>query len=217
MQQLKDNPPVRQRSDMDEEERRARRAEVRLKLAERELLSQRLEEQRRLVSDIEGKLDEIAAEHRVAMAPTQAELDKIDAKLIADIKDRKPQDEKLAARRAALMIETTEAVEKLESTLEVQRALLRRARSEEIRIGRELGELPIESDLVRLGRPDLLLAMRIAGRTSELAQRRLDAANDPTKNRGPADYVAAEIREAERLLGEAVERAEAAYRTVIDE
>lgn len=105
----------------------------------------------------------------------------------------------------------------LESDLEAEKKRHSRLFKQQVEVGHAAANLADESDLVRLGRADLLAQLKSSQNAVSWAQKRLSAATEAAQLHPQVAWLAIEIEAATSALAAAAELREEAYQAVISE
>jgi hypothetical protein len=200
-----------------DEKRRIKRAELRNKIAEHELLDRRYNELTSTVAEINNQKEQFAARHVEVCQPLQNELAGIERKLVSTIAEKRPTDPKVELRRRELLAQIQQHNQALQDKIAAEDRLLAEAERERREVGHRAAKMPVESDLLDYGRSDLLLAMRVAQHSVEWADRRLRSAQERLEYRGHTPLNLAEHAAAEAAVATAQAESDRAYRAVVDE
>ena len=135
---------------MQDEERAARRAELKRRIAERNVQKKQITALRSHLAAIHAKTDDAANQHRISCEPLQTELKAIDAAQVAAIMDGQPNNPTHDERRLEIIGEIGRHNEMLEATSQTNERL---AENIEIQIA-ELGStisktVSLENELAR--------------------------------------------------------------------
>lgn len=222
-----------------EVERLRRRQEVRLKLARLDLVLSKAADIRAAIRAVEGRCDELAAEHAAEMRPLQDELEAVEGRIIQALAKRQTATTKDDNRRRELLRLVHEANGKLERALGDEKSLLPSLRRELRKLESEAAERQAtENSLcLKYGNPSLLATKQAADSAVTWSRRRLDYARDKlAENQSRHRYALleanptaastyqqrvfrwqTEVAAAEAALAAAVADADAAFRRVLDE
>lgn len=127
-----------------EAERQGKRRGIKLKLAERAVLTEKYDALRAEVDRILAVIRQATDAHQEACTPLQQELAELERQAIGRIADRQPVDAEADARRAEIMRLVAAENEKLEQTSTTQNRLRVRLERECNGISTELSRLPLE-------------------------------------------------------------------------
>ncbi len=168
---------------MIDEERLAKRAELKRRLAERNVRNKQLTALRSHLAAINGKTDDAANQHQKSCGPLQAELKQIDDLQLTEIMDGERNDPTHDQRRLEIVGEIGRLNEMLEATSQTNKRL---AENIEIQIA-ELGStvsktVTLENDLVKMAAPELHDRNEVLKSRQRWADRRLKAAVEAVEN-----------------------------------
>ena len=167
---------------MQDEERAAKRAELKRRIVERGVQKRQLSSLRKMVAEINSRSDEAANIHRDECLPLQDELEKLNTNQVAAILENEHSDPE-DARRLEILREIERHNEMLEATTKSNGSLVDSIQQQLAELGSKVSKtVALESQLARLAseallEQDILLRSRI-----EWAGRRLQAANDGLRN-----------------------------------
>jgi hypothetical protein len=200
-----------------ENERKIKRAELRTKIAEHKLLDSEYARLTDTIDEVNQQKESLAAEHVAACAPLQAELAKIEKKLVTALANKETTDAKAEARRWELLADIQKLNGVLAGKIAAEDRLLAETENQRREIGMKAAKLAVESDLIDYARPDLLVAIKVAQHTVEWAERRLRSAQEKIGYIGRTELLTAELKAAEAALEAARQEQHRAYEAVINE
>jgi len=165
-----------------EEERLAKRAELKRRIVERGVQKRQLSSLRKMVAEVNSRSDEAANIHRDECLPLQDELGTLNANQAVAILANEPSADD-DARRLEILREIQRHNETLETVAKLNGNLVDSIEKASAELGSKVSKtVALESQLARLAseallEQDILLRSRI-----EWAGRRLQAANDGLRN-----------------------------------
>ncbi len=192
-----------------------RRAAVKERIAAAQIAETRWREINSAIDAAQADKDSLAAEHVAACAPIQAELGRIEKEFVTAVVAREEIDPIRDARRRELLAQLETLNRELSTAVRDGDEQIGRLGIERREVGLKTVDTTAASELVTLGRPDLVLSLRVAEQSVQWTQARLLKARDDLRR--PAQFRAAEIAEAEKWAAMAKENFDKAYQQVITE
>lgn len=197
--------------------RLARRKKAREKLAEVELVEQRLKEVKELLEAVEQRKEELAAEHQQRVAPWQEELAKVEREQLQRVRDKRDPDKQLNARRRELLDQIRVATCELEQDVAEEDRLYRELAQERYELGIASAQrIEWEGELRLTARYDLQLALSIASHESDRAFAYASACRDRYEA-DPSEFWAGVLAIAEKDLAAKQAACKAAFQAIMDE
>jgi hypothetical protein len=224
----------------EDPDRMRRRADVRLRIAKRQLLERRAEELERRVAELDAEAEAAAEAHRLACEPLQAELERVEGQIAAKMAARQPVPAALEERRRELITAVDDANTTLSDAVErVKRLKVAPADEAEALRFKAAAQSTLEQDLATapLVNPALELEAFTAQQTMDWLAARVAAARkmiaknvsaareadlrrdsrEATRCRARNTKWIAEAAAASAALEAAKQAAEAAHQALVDE
>ncbi len=163
----------------NEQDRLARRHNVKVRVAELEVKRQRADLLRAEIRRIDAEVEQAADLHQASCEPLQAELTELERLAIERIAKREPPDADQDQRRAEIVSEITEHNKTLETITERAKKLKAPLATEADKLSFDSAGLQAEENkLARIGiaKPELLVASYVARKRLDFATTRLRTA-----------------------------------------